>query len=616
MKRRHRMPFGAAIDVNGEIMFSLWAPAAERVDVRLLPQSGGERSLPLERQESGWFALSAAAGRAGDRYMYVINGGVAVPDPASRFQPADVHGPSQIIDPEAFEWTDGDWRGRPWEEIVIYELHVGAFTPAGTYAAAREKLGYLADLGITAVELMPLGDTPGACNWGYDGVYLFAPDARYGSPEDLKGFIAEAHRRKLSVFIDVVYNHLGPEGNYLSLYAPSFFTDRHQTPWGAAINFDGPESPAVRSFFVHNALYWIEEFNFDGLRLDAVQAIKDTSNKHILVDIAEGVANAQGRTDTHLVLENDDNAAWLLARDPSGRPRHYVAQWNDDLHHALHVLITGETHGYYLDYADDPGRHLGRALAEGFAYQGGPSRHRKGRLRGVSSRDLPAAAFVSFLQNHDQVGNRFRGDRIASIAPPPAVKAAAAIVLLSPAPPLIFMGEEWGSRQPFHFFCDFEPSIAEKVRAGRRAEFAEFFAAAHGNPATVPPGATTPEAFRESVLQWNDLETSPHVDWLRLYRRLLAIRRKHLVPRLRGARGREWRVLGAHRQAVRAHWRLGDGTTLALLANLDSRPAADVIDDMAGEVLFSTDDASSSGAEPVDLPPWAVVWRLASPIDS
>jgi maltooligosyltrehalose trehalohydrolase len=616
MKRRHRMPFGAAIGSDGEITFSLWAPAAGRVDVRLLTQEGGERALPLERRDAGWFALSTSAARPGDRYMYVIDGGTAVPDPASRFQPAGVHGPSEIIDPEAFEWTDGDWRGRPWEETVIYEFHVGTFTSAGTYAGAREKLRYLADLGITAVELMPLADTPGARNWGYDGVYLFASDACYGSPEDLKAFIAEAHRRKLSVFLDVVYNHFGPEGNYLSLYAPGFFTDRHQTPWGAAINFDGPESPAVRSFFVHNALYWLEEFNFDGLRLDAVQAIKDTSDKHMLVEIAERVANAERGRDIHLVLENDDNGAWLLARDASGRPRHYVAQWNDDLHHALHVLITGETHGYYLDYADDPGWYLGRALVEGFAYQGEPSRHRKSRPRGTSSTDLPAAAFVSLLQNHDQVGNRFRGDRIASIAPPPAVKAAAAIVLLSPAPPLIFMGEEWGSRGPFFFFCDFERALAEKVRAGRRAEFAEFFAAAAGNPAAAPPDATAPEAFQQSVLQWGDMEIPHHSDWLRFYRILLDLRHKHVVPRVAGARGLEWRILGDRRRVVRARWQLGDGSTLGLLANLDSRPAADVIDEMAGEVLFSTDKASSSGAQPADLLPWSVVWRLASPIDS
>lgn len=615
MKRRHRMPFGAAIGRDGDVTFSLWAPAAEKVDLRLLTRGGGERTLPLERREAGWFGLSTSAARPGDRYTYVINGRAAVPDPASRFQPDDVHGPSEIIDPEGFEWTDGDWRGRPWEETVIYELHVGTFTATGSYTAAREKLGYLADLGITAVELMPLADTPGTRNWGYDGVYLFAPEACYGSPEDLKAFIAEAHRRKLSVFLDVVYNHFGPEGNYLSLCAPGFFTDRRRTPWGAAINFDGPDSAAVRSFFVHNALYWIEEFNVDGLRLDAVHAIQDTGDKHILVEIADAVANARARSCTHLVLENDDNAAWLLVRDASGRPRHYVAQWNDDLHHALHVLTTGETHGYYRDYGDDPARHLGRALVEGFAYQGEPSTHRNGRRRGTPSGDLPAAAFVTFLQNHDQVGNRFRGERIAAIAPAPAVKAAAAIVLLSPAPPLIFMGEEWGTRQPFRFFCDFEPALAEKVRAGRRAEFAEFFAA-HGNPAAAPPDATTVEAFQQSVLQWDELTSPPHVDWLRFYRELLHLRREHIVPRIARARGLEWRVVSDRRRIVRARWQLGDEETLTLLANLDSRPAVGIADDAAGEVLFSTHAASSSGAEPAGLPPWSVVWRLAAPAGS
>jgi malto-oligosyltrehalose trehalohydrolase len=605
------MPFGATVGDDGEITFSLWAPAARRVDLRLLSRAGGERSLPLEPRDGGWFALSTSAARPGDRYMYVIGGQTAVPDPASRFQPADVHGPSEIVDPRAFVWRDGDWRGRPWEQEVIYELHVGAFTAAGTYAAAVEKLDHLADLGITAVELMPLADTPGARNWGYDGVYPFAPDARHGSPADLKAFIVEAHRRKLSVFLDVVYNHFGPEGNYLSLYAPGFFTDRHRTPWGAAINFDGPGSTVVRRFFAHNALYWIEEFNVDGLRLDAVHAIKDAGNSHILVEVADLVARADSETDRHLVLENDDNAAWLLARDAAGRPRHYAAQWNDDLHHALHVLITGETQAYYRDYAEEPARHLGRALVEGFAYQGEPSPHRKGRRRGTPSAHLPSAAFVSFLQNHDQVGNRFRGERIAAIAPDLAVKAAAAIVLLSPAPPLLFMGEEWGSRQPFHFFCDFEPALAERVRTGRRAEFAEFFAAADRDPAGAPPDATDPEAFLRSVLRWDDLAKPAHAERLAFYRRLLAIRRERLFPRLAGARGLEWRLLGDIRRVVCARWRLGDGATWALLANLDSRPARRIADHSQGEILFSTDPALGAGS--VDLPPWHVTWRLAAP---
>jgi malto-oligosyltrehalose trehalohydrolase len=610
MKRRHRMPFGAMVGGDSAVTFSLWAPAARTVEVRLLSRGGGERLLSLERRGDGWFGLSTSAARRGDRYLYVINGGAAVPDPASRFQPADVHGPSEIIDPEAFDWRDADWRGRPWEEIVIYELHVGTFTESGTYAAAREKLAYLADLGITAIELMPLAEAPGTRNWGYDGVYLFAPEARYGSPDDLKAFIAAAHRRNLAVFVDVVYNHFGPEGNYLSLYAPAFFTDRHRTPWGAAINFDGPGSEAVRRFFVHNALYWIEEFNVDGLRLDAVHAIKDDSDKHILVEIAESVATLPRPIAPHLVLENDDNAAGLLARDASGRPRHCVAQWNDDLHHALHVLLTSETQGYYSDYADHPAQHLGRALVEGFAYQGEVSRHRSGRRRGTPSGHLPSAAFVSFLQNHDQIGNRFRGDRIAAIAPEPAVRAAAAIVLLSPAPPLLFMGEEWGSRQPFLFFCDFEPALQEKVRAGRREEFAAFLAA--GDSAAPPPDATSPEAFSQSVLRWEDVETAAHAEWLRFYRTLLHLRHAHIVPRSAGAHCLDWQILGDRKRAVRARWRLGDGSTLLLLANLDSQPASGAAAHATGEEIFSTASSASEGS---GLPPWFVAWRLAASSD-
>jgi 1,4-alpha-glucan branching enzyme/maltooligosyltrehalose trehalohydrolase len=603
------MPFGATVG-NDAVTFSLWAPAAQRVELRLLTRAGGERLFPLERRDAGWFGLSTSAARPGDRYLYVIDGGAAVPDPASRFQPADVHGPSELIDPEAFDWPDADWHGRPWEEIVTYELHVGTFTAAGTYAAAREKLGYLADLGVTAIELMPLAEAPGARNWGYDGVYPFAPEARYGSPEDLKAFIAEAQRQKLAVFLDVVYNHFGPEGNYLSLYAPDFFTDRYRTPWGAAINFDGPESAVVRSFFVHNALYWIEEFNVDGLRLDAVQAIKDAGAKHILVEIADRVAAVARPTTTHLVLENDDNAAGLLARDASGRLRHYAAQWDDDLHHALHVLLTGEAQGYYSDYADDSAGHLGRALVEGFAYQGEISRHRKGRRRGAPSAHLPAAAFVSFLQNHDQVGNRFRGDRIASIAPAAAAKAAAAIVLLSPAPPLLFMGEEWGSRQPFHFFCDFEPALQEKVRAGRRDEFAAFLATDRAAP---PPDATSPEAFRQSVLRWEDVDIPSHAEWLRFYRTLLDLRHRYIMPRAAGARGLDWQIVGDRRRVIRARWRLGDGSSLQLLANLDSQPASGIAEDTTGEEIFST--AASSSSERSGLPPWSVAWRCAASLD-
>jgi len=313
--------------------FALWASAAEKVE--LLLEDG---AFPMERAEDGTFALTTEA-LPGARYRYRVDGEGEVPDPASRHQPEDVHGPSAVVDPEAFEWGDGDWKGRPWEETVLYELHVGAFTPEGTFAAAREKLDYLADLGVTAIELMPLSDFPGGRNWGYDGVLPYAPDSSYGTPEDLKGFVQAAHERNIMVFLDVVYNHLGPEGNYLPLYAPGFFTERHETPWGAAINFDGEGSRHVRDFFVHNALYWLEEYNLDGLRLDAVHAIKDDSEKHLLVELAERIRSGPGLDrHIHLVLENEENTASYL------RGGHlYDAQWNDDVHHALHTALTART---------------------------------------------------------------------------------------------------------------------------------------------------------------------------------------------------------------------------------------------------------------------------------
>lgn len=606
MKRRHDMPFGASLTPTGEILFSLWAPGARQVDVRLLADDGA-RAIPMEAKGEGWFSRSVPDARAGQRYLYVIDGGQAVPDPASRYQPADVHGPSEIVDPKRFEWSDGEWHGRPWEETILYELHVGAFTPGGTFAAARDKLPYLADLGITAIELMPLAESPGARNWGYDGVYPFAPEARYGPPDDLKALIDEAHRCNLMVFLDVVYNHFGPEGNYLALYAPQFFTDSRRTPWGAAIAFD-PENRGVRDFFVHNALYWIDEFNVDGLRLDAVHAIYDDSDRHILVEIADAVRQQPRRANIHLVLENDDNQAQLLERDGAGRPVRYAAQWNDDLHHALHVLVTGETRGYYGDYADDPAGHLGRALAEGFAFQGKPSQHRCGRRRGTPSGHLPPSAFVSFLQNHDQIGNRARGDRIVSIAPSGAVKAATAILLLAPAPPLIFMGEEWGCRQPFPFFCDFEPSLNERVREGRRAEFAQFFESAESIP-----DPTAPDTFRECVLRWCDREMPPYSEWLDFHATLLELRNRYVVPRLAGTRAIDWDVGGAARRSIRVRWRLGDGSVLALVANMGPEPAPAHAGDSLGRLVFTSDPMRPN---PAALPPWFVAWWIAAAADT
>ncbi|OGW60095.1 MAG: malto-oligosyltrehalose trehalohydrolase [Nitrospirae bacterium RBG_16_64_22] len=599
MRRNRAMPFGAEVLEDGRVRFGLWAPAAREVDL-CIEDDREPVFVRMERAPGGWFRLTTGLARAGSLYRYRIDGEKRVPDPASRCNPADVHGPSLVVDPRAFAWSDAGWTGRPWEEAVIYELHVGTFTPEGTFGGVKERLGYLADLGVTALQLMPVADFPGRRNWGYDGVLPFAPDGSYGTPEALKEMIQAAHGAGLMVFLDVVYNHFGPEGNYLHLYAPQFFTERHRTPWGAAINFDGPESRTVRDFFIHNALYWIEEYNVDGLRLDAVHAIEDDSSLHVLEELAEAVqaGPARGRH-VHLVLENDRNEARYLTRRETGRPRWYAAQWNDDIHHVLHVLVTGESDGYYADYADDPVRHLGRCLAEGFAYQGEASACRGGESRGEPSKDLPPAAFVSFLQTHDQVGNRALGERISALADPRAVRAAAAILLLAPSPPLLFMGEEFAAGSPFLFFCDFGPDLAASVAEGRRREFARSAPFAD----TEIPDPCTAETFERSKLDWQEATRAPHRDSLVFYRRLLAIRSREIVPRLAGTAGNRSRFETAGPGCFRARWTLGDGSVLRLAANLGRGPSGG-LDRPAGALLFATDE------ENLARDPWSVAWFL------
>jgi len=428
--------FGAELDRTG-VTFRLWAPAAKRVEVML------DRAHPMQAQAHGWYQTTIPQARPGTLYKYRIDGEMEVPDPASDFQPQDVSGPSEVIDHERFEWRMNDWRGRPWEDAAILELHVGTFTPGGTFRAAIEKLDHVVDAGLTAIELMPIADFAGRRNWGYDGVLLYAPDSAYGRPDDLRLLVDEAHARGLMVFLDVVYNHFGPEGNYLYRYAPAFFACAH-TPWGHAIDYRVPE---VRAFAIGNALHWLERYRFDGLRLDAVHAIVQPGEPSVLQELSRAVGHFAAVTGRliHLVLENDDNRSSLL--DPLTDPAQgqYRAQWNDDYHHAWHCLLTGEEQGYYQDYAPDPRRHIARVLSSGFAYQGEPSQHRHDRNRGEASGSLSPLAFVNFLQNHDQIGNRPLGDRLAIHSAEPALTAALAVTLLAPMPPLLFMGEEWGA---------------------------------------------------------------------------------------------------------------------------------------------------------------------------
>jgi maltooligosyltrehalose trehalohydrolase len=602
----HGMPFGAEVLPGGRVRFRLWAPSQEAVALVL---EDAQRVLPMVGLEDGFFELTTEAARVGSRYRYQLEDGSRVPDPVSRHQPEDVHGPSVVVDPRAYAWQHTAWRGRPWQEAVLYELHVGAFTKEGTFDGLRRKLDYLAELGVTAVELMPIAEFSGTRNWGYDGVMPFAPDAAYGRPDDLKRLIDEAHARELMVFLDVVYNHFGPEGNYLHRYAEGFFDEEEHTPWGGAINF---ESRPVRDFAIHNVLYWLEEYRFDGLRFDAADWVLDDSEPHILYEIATTVRSAiQRDRHVHLVLESDNNDPHLLERAPDGRAVYFNAQWNDDIHHVYHHLLSGETAGYYVDYATDPLERLAKALSSGFVYQGDVSYYRDGVTRGAPSGHLPPTAFVAFIQNHDQVGNRAFGERIADLAQQEAVKAMQAVLLLAPQIPLLFMGEEWGATQPFCFFTDFHDELADAVREGRRREFKRFpeFASEAAREHIPDPNALS--TFAASRLDWSVPEQPEHRAWLVLVRRLLRIRHDTIAPRLGGIRRNAGHATILSDTALRATWTLGDGNTLELVANLADQTSEVRLDGaVEGDLLFATDADLPAQLRAGRLPPWSVLWLL------
>lgn len=597
MKVSHEMPFGTCCSADG-VSFRLWAPSVSTVRLEL-PDSG--QSLPMQPKSDGWFEYHAdpVEVHSGTRYGFRLPDGLTVPDPASRSNPDGVHGFSRVVDPHAYEWSDKTWRGRPWHEAVIYELHVGTYSREG-FDGVRRRLDYLAELGVTALELMPLASFPGKRGWGYDGVLLYAPQASYGDAADLKALIEAAHERGLMVLLDVVYNHFGPEGNYLHVYAPEFFTERHTTPWGAAMNFDGKHSATVREFFIHNALYWLEEYRVDGLRLDAVHAILDDSRPDVLEEIASRVRAGPGQSrHIHLVLENDQNAAHRLKRDAAGKSVFYDAQWNDDFHHAAHVILTGERTSYYADYPDAVGALAG-ALCEGFVYQGQHSAHR-GAARGEASTDLPATAFVNFLQNHDQTGNRAKGERLSQLASEDALGALTAVLLLAPSPPLLFMGEEYAADSPFLYFCDFGPELAAAVREGRRREFADFHA---DHPEIAVPDPGSEDTFERSTLDLSEISAPPHAGVFELHRRLLALRAAEimpLIPMLVAGKASYERLGNC---AFSVFWPLGSGGGLRLLANLcgDSGPL--VMRPVARTLYINAPLIRGS------LPPWFVHWSI------
>jgi len=600
MRRSHHMPFGPRALLNG-IEFRLWAPSAPKV--RLWTPQG---EFEMEQAEGGWHRHILQDAAAGQRYRFRVREDLLVPDPASRFQPEDVEGPSLVVDPEAYAWADGNWKGRAWEGAVIYEAHVGSVTPEGTFAAFAEKLEQLRDVGFTAIELMPLADFPGKRNWGYDGVLHFAPDHAYGTPDDLKALVDRAHGLGLMMILDVVYNHFGPSGNYLPAYAGAFFTDSHKTLWGAGINYDGPGAETVRDFFVHNALYWLEEYHFDGLRFDAVHAIADDSSRHFIAELAERVRLASGQRQVHLILENADNKARWLGR-ARGVPSLHTAQWADDVHHAWHRLLTGEEDGYYADYAD-PIAHLGRCLAEGFAYQGEMSAH-EGKPRGEPSAHLPPSAFVAFLQNHDQIGNRALGERLSHIAEPNKLALARAGLLLSPQIPLLFMGEEWGASAPFQYFVDFpDEDLSKAVREGRRREFGSFGRFKDEAEQARIPDPTASESFTTSSLDWSEASRAPHDQVLAETRQLLRIRREKVVPLTKGAfEGARWSRLAP--DVLEVNWHFVGGS-LRFIANFGSGSFA--CDVAQGEhPIWPDENAHHAGA--VALPPWTGVMLARLP---
>jgi malto-oligosyltrehalose trehalohydrolase len=560
------LSWGAQPLPAGGSRFRLWAPAQSSLSL-ISAVSGVEQAMMPAGD--GWFELTTDAVPVGGGYSFRLPDGQVVPDPAARAQVSDVHGPSRLVDPRAYAWRTPDWKGRAWEEAVIYELHTGTFTAEGTFDGILRRLDHLANVGVTAIELMPVSQFGGNRGWGYDGVLLYAPHRAYGGPEGLKSLVDAIHERGLMALLDVVYNHFGPDGNYLSLYAPQFFHPERHTPWGAAIAY---EKTPVRDFFIQNALYWLEEYRFDGLRLDAIDQIDDQSESPILDQLALSVHQQITGRHVHLTTEDDRNIVRLHERDADGVPKLFTAEWNDDYHHVAHTIATGESVGYYRDYAADAAAHLLRALSEGYVYQGEPSPYRDGAPRGEPCSALPPTAFVNFLQNHDQIGNRAFGERLTTMASEPMVETLTAMLLLSPQIPLIYMGEEWGETRPFLYFTDFGGELGKLVREGRRNEFCKWPQFADPDLREQIPDPDSPQTAAAAILDWDALDQPEHARRLHLVRNLLDIRAKEIAPRLRGMRGAQCNGTVLSHRAIAVTWRLGDGSDLHLAANFGDEP--------------------------------------------
>jgi maltooligosyltrehalose trehalohydrolase len=584
-----RLPVGAEPIGGGRTHFRVWAPAASHVSVVI----DGRGATELDAEEGGYFS-GVVQIETGARYRYRLGDDERTyPDPASRFQPEGPHGASEIVDPTAFEWSDGSWRGVSLEGQVIYELHVGTFTREGTYAAAEAELPELAHAGITVVELMPLADFEGRFGWGYDGVDLFAPTRLYGRPDDLRRFVERAHALGVAVILDVVYNHLGPTGNYLRFFSPAYFTDRYENEWGDAINFDGPDSGPVREFFASNAAYWIDEFHFDGLRLDATQQIFDSSPKHILSAVTSKVREAAGARATIVVAENEPQDVRIIRPQREGGFG-LDALWNDDLHHSAMVALTGRAEAYYSDTRGEP-QELISAAKYGYLFQG-QHYHWQQQARGTPSWGIPPAAFVSFLQNHDQVANSARGARVHQLTSPGRWRAMTALFLLLPSTPMLFQGQEFASSSPFLYFADFEGELAEAVRKGR-AEFLTQFPSVTDYESRAPlDNPSDPATFARCKLDLREREK--HAEAYALHRDLLALRREDEAFQTQRTGGVDGAVLSASALALRFF-------------------TPDHADDRVLLVNLGADVKRDSIAEPLLAPPadraWEVRWTSEHP---
>ena len=589
-----RLPVGAEVLPGGGSHFRVWAPRCAVVEVVLESTNGTATSpIPLERDEQGYFSGVVIEARAGMRYRFRLDADQLVPDPASRFQPQGPHGPSEIIDPAQFDWHDGDWRGVELPGQVIYEMHIGAYTPEGTWAAAEQQLEELKDFGITVIEVMPVNEFAGRFGWGYDGVDLYAPTRLYGRPNDFRRFVDRAHRLGIGVILDVVYNHMGPDGNFLGLFSEDYFSVKHKTDWGEAINYDGKNCAPVREFFSANGGYWIEEYHLDGLRLDATQNIYDDSTPHIISEIVARARRAAGGRSTIIVAENESQHAKLVRPADAGGYG-LDAVWNDDFHHSARVALTGQREAYYLDYLGTP-QELLSALKWGFLYQGQWYEWQKQR-RGTSTRGLAPATFVNFLENHDQICNSGFGERIHSSSHPGCFRALTALLLLAPSTPLLFMGQEFGASSPFVFFADHKPELARLVHQGRKQFVAQF-----ASLATPESQASIPDPADEKIFtacKLNLAERQTHKKIYQMHRDLVRLRRDDPVFRAQGGNGFDGAVLMQSILVLRFFGANGQGDRL-LLINL------------------GVDSACDPAPQPLLAPPensqWKILWSSERP---